>query len=710
MQTVLKLFGVSVVGLGMCAFVGNVYAATGRADYGNVTQLNRAGATTAAASQRMPTMPTLPNFTVGNVSTDLPSVTPSYPSDPDDPDKPDPEPEPEPEPECPDGGVKNSAYTVDNCMNDVLMCVNTGALPGGINDLFNEELRNSIVNGMNLCASQVERCIAEVRRDCANVYRTAADVWIDFNARKVQPAYYNFVLRKTGLTPNQAENTCKLLDVNTFGSSFNAVSNAGGVTAEYNIGVGAYNNQNGGMLIKTNPQGADLNYGNPGVDGARGHYARWDPTTAECWVRVAAYNKDEQIKNSWLFGAAGNDQPAEVWRLAGDTFTCNRDLFGFSLMNQTNTAAVVGIGGGAVVGAGVGAIAGHGARAFDCNIQKHREMLTEQLRMDAHIGTISEYLRNRIPVTTDVMTDTQCEEVVELYNKYVKVKSALEKCNTTEFTSSRTLIAVSSDFQLAHEICNENESLADCAKRTNDADLQQCVDAGITDYDECETYLEGQNEARAKDIMARAEASSNQLGVTDSFCRFKPLNLARVAGDDIFCTPDTTECLDAGDIARDVERLDDVFTPEIEDLLQNGEESNIGKSIGIGVGVGAGAGGLATAITAFVERSNISCRVGDGLAQVGYGKSYSIESLQDFYVKWNLNLPDTVTPTGTAVDCASWKRACGTITDLEQCKSAQINYKPAGAATMTLVPTACTVSGSACIENYPVAKSYGACE
>lgn len=711
MRSVLKLFGVSVIGAGMCMFVGSVYAATGRADYSNVSQLNRAG-TSTTATQRMPTMPTLPNFTVGNVTTDTPSVVPTPTPDPGpnpDPD-PDPDPDPEPVPECPDGGVENSEYTIDNCMNDLLMCVNTGALPGGINDLFNEDLRNSIVNGMNLCASQVERCIAQVRRDCTNIYRTSADVWIDFNARQVQPAYYNFVLRKTGLTPNQAENTCKLLDVNTYGSSFSAVSTAGGVTAEYNIGVGAYNGQGGGVLIKNNPQGVGLNYGNDGVDGARGHYARWDPTTAECWVRVAAYNKDEQIKNSWLFGAAGNDQPAEVWRLAGDTFTCNRDLFGFSLMNQTNTAAVVGIGGGAVVGASVGAIAGHGARAFDCANQKHREMLTEQLRIDAHIGTIGEYLRDRIPVTTDVMTQNQCEQVVELYNKYVQVESVLEKCNTTEFTSSSTLTLVSSDLQLALEICNENESLADCAKRTNDADLQQCVDAGITDYDECETYLERQNEARAKDIMARAEASSKQLGVTDSLCRFKPLNLARVAGDDIFCTPDTNECKDAGDIARDVERLDDVFTPEIEDLLQNGEESNIGKSIGIGVGVGAGAGGLATAITAFVERSNISCHVGDGLAQVGYGKSYSIESLKDFYVKWNLNLPDTIMPTGTAVDCNSWKRACGTINDLNQCKSAQINYKPAGAVTGTLVPTACAVSGSACVENYPVAKSYGACE
>ena len=263
------------------------------------------------------------------------------------------------------------------------------------------------MNGMNLCASQVERCIADVRRNCANVYRTSADVWIDFNSRRVQPAYYNFVLRKTGLTPNQAENTCRLLDVNTYGSSFDAVANSGNVTAEYNIQVGAYNSQGGNMLVKNNPLGADLNYGNSGVDGERGHYARWDPTTAECWVRVAAYNKNSQIKNSWLFGAAGNDQPAEVWRLAGDTFTCNRDLFGFSLMNQTNTAAVVGMGGGALVGAGVGAIAGHGARAFDCTKNSHREMLTEELRADANLGSISEYLEDPISATVGVITQTQ---------------------------------------------------------------------------------------------------------------------------------------------------------------------------------------------------------------------------------------------------------------------------------------------------------------
>lgn len=699
MRCRLNLASISFVGISMCTFIGTLYAATptGRADYGTVSQLNRAGANTAVSSQRMPTMPTLPNLSVGNITTNLPSVnTPSYNPDNNKPDIDDPDEPDKPVTECPDGGVKDSSYTVDDCMNDVLLCVNTGALPNGINDLFNEDLRNSIINGMNLCLPQVEKCIADVRINCSNVYRTATDVWIDFNSRKVQPEYYNFVLRKTGLTPNQAENTCLLLDVNTYGSSFNAISNSGKVTAEYNIGVGAYNSQNGNMLVKNNPQGVELNYGNDGVDGQRGHYARWDPTTAECWIRVAAYNKDTQIKNSWLFGAAGDDQPAEVWRLVGDTFTCNRDLFGFSLMNQTNTAAVVGIGGGAVVGAGVGAIAGHGARAFDCTNKKHRDLLTEEIRTDANFGSISEYLENTIPATVDVITQNQCEEIVDLYDRYIQVKEALKKCNTVNATSENTTIYSKVEAQ-----CRNYKSLEDCFKYVDM--LKPCIDRGFTTLKQCTDLIAQQN---ALDAVAATSASASE----NEFCSFQPLNLARVRGDSIYCNSGTAGCVNAVQIGVDVERLDKIFNSEIEDLLRNGEDSNIGKSIGIGVGVGVGAGGLATAITAFVERSNISCHVGDGLAQVGYGKSYSIGSLKDFYVKWNLNLPDTILPTGTAVDCASWKRACSTIEDLNQCKAAQINYKPAGASSITLIPSACAVSGSACIENYPVAKSYGACE
>ncbi len=682
----LKMIGASVMVLIAVAFVSDALAASasGRAGY-NVTQLNRAGVSQAGSSQRMPTMPTLPGNSVGNLSPNLPSGGNGSGGGgggdvPDNPDNPDPQ----PEPECPDGGVKDSDYTIENCMNDILMCINSGALPGGLNDMFDEDVRNSIVNGMGLCRIQVEKCITDVRRDCKNIYHTSSDVWIDFNARRVQPEYYNFVLRKTGLTPNQAENTCLLLDRNTYGASFNAVSNVGAVTAEYNQTVGAYNGRNGNILIKTRPLGVDVN-DNGVTDGQRGHYARWDPKTAECWVRVAAYNKDTHIKNSWLFGAAGDDQPAEVWRAAGDTFTCNRDLFGFSLMNQTSTAAVVGIGGGTVLGASIGAIAGHGARAFNCDIDSHRKMLTEELRADASIGTINKYMDNDISVNVETMTVAQCQEVVKLYDTYETYESAVDRCGLMETNPTEEIIVVStSDAQCVTDLgcvalgggsfsCTDDILLTDCDVEIIDEDLS-----------DSEFY--------------------------NANCSFYSLDRTLKYGGGPYCESTSGDCRTLNQIKVELTELDKVFNTAIKDLIREGEASNMGKSIGIGAGIGAGAGGLATAITAFVERSNINCRVGDDLAQVGYGKSYSIESLRDFYVKWGLRLPDTISPTGTAVDCDSWRRTCATLTDVEQCKNAQLNYKPADASTVTLIDSACTVSGSACIENYPVARSYGACE
>ena len=432
MSGLLRLCGISVA---VCAVVWGADAAQapGRA------AANGRVATTNSA--RMPVMPTLPIISVGNIATNLPDDNGAQPSLPDDePDTPDEPSEPdEPgqqDPECPDGGVKNSDYTVEMCMNDNLRCVNNGALPNGLNDLFNKELRYAIENGMGLCAAQVEKCIKDVRRDCANVYRASADVWIDFNSRKVQPEYYNFVLRKTGLTPNQAENTCMLLDKNTYGTSFAAVANDGKTTTEYNQKVGAYNNQQGGSLVKNNPQGVDVNDGNPGVDGSRGHYARWDATTATCLIRVAAYNKDKQISNNWLFGAVGDDKPAEVWKAAGTSFACNKDLFGFSLLNDTKTVAVVGIGGGTLVGAGVGAIAGHGKREFDCSRDNHREMLMAVLKADTQmVGKLNDHLEKQINARGTTIDKETCDAIVKLYDKTFTDKIEFEAVITEECKS-----------------------------------------------------------------------------------------------------------------------------------------------------------------------------------------------------------------------------------------------------------------------------------
>ena len=307
----LNLFGKSVVSI---AVIAACFGA-------NAAQNGRAGMMAAATqSPRMPTMPVVGLTTIGNtaVTTIDQPVETNFGTHfiP-----PTPQPQPDPQPSgCADGGVKNSDYTVSMCMDDILQCINTGALQAGLNDLFNEDVRNSVMNGMKLCQVQVDKCISSVRVDCHNVYAQTTDVWLDFNSRVVQPEYYNFVLRKTGLTPNQAENTCLLLDRNTYGSSFSAVSDSNAVNTEYNNKVGAYNEALNGTLSKDNPQGVAVN--TVGYDGNRGHYARWDAAKAECLIRVAAYNKDKLITNSWLFGAVGNDNPAEVWEKAGSTFTC----------------------------------------------------------------------------------------------------------------------------------------------------------------------------------------------------------------------------------------------------------------------------------------------------------------------------------------------------------------------------------------------------
>lgn len=695
-SNLLKCFGVSVASFGIFAFVGMSYAATGsgRNAYNNVT-----GATTA----RMPSMSTLPGMAVGNTTQKVPS-TPSVPVVPDIPDTPDepdiPDVPDTPVPECSDGGIKNSAYTVENCMNDVLRCINGGALPGGLNDLFNEDFRNAIENGMGICSVQVDKCITDVRKDCRNVYRSAGDVWIDFNSRRVQPEYYSFVLRKTGLTPNQAENTCRLLDKNTYGSSFTAVSNSGNVTAEYNKTVGAYNGQHGNILVKNQPMGVDVNDGNLGVDGARGHYARWDAASATCLVRVAAYNKNEQIKNSWLFGALGNDKPAEVWQAVGETFTCNKDLFGFSLMNDTNTAAVVGVGGGTLLGAGIGLAAGHGDQRFDCGNEKHRELLMEELRGGANVGVLGEYMQtsSRISLSDTKLEPQQCDEILDLYDAYRQIKTAVDECD-----GPRTVVQVQNElYAFCHIDASADKSdadvLKDCFKgfAAQDSMFNICIEKSATSVDACvEMVLDYQTE--------------NALANQERCTKFRAINQAKLMGEGIYCN-ESEECHSYQDLAGELARLGRVFTDDITDMFEKGVDGNRLKTTAIGAATGAGVGGLATAITAFVEKNNISCRVGDGLDTVAYGKSYSIGNLRDFYIKWNLRLPDTVSPTAHVTDCKSWKDMCAAYTDLNLCKSAQFNYKPAGAPTITAIPSACVASGSVCIENYPVAKSYGACE
>lgn len=660
----------------------------------NAGRNSRAG---MSASMRMPTMPTLPINTLGNISQNINTVVsttttdkpgspdaPDTPDEPDVPDVPDVPDEPDvpdvPAPECPDGGVKFSVYTVDNCMKDVMNCVNGGALPNGMQDLFNEDVRNSIFNGMNLCATQVDKCIASVRMNCENVYRVPADVWLDFNARKIQPEYYNFVLRKTGLTPYQAENTCLLLDRNTYGTSFNAVSaNNNKVTSEYNVPVKAYNGQGG---TKPNTQGVKIN-NKSGIDGGRGYYARWDATNAECYVRVGAYNKDAQIKNSWLFGAAGDDKIAETWMPVGSTFTCNKDLFGFSLYNDTSTVAVVGIGGGTLVGAGVGAAAGHGKRSFDCGVKDHRKKLLDQLIATEVLDTVNTKLSTHISVADNDITESQCLQIANLVDNsavcvdkyYVKWKCEVSMADEYG-NSTQDLFVINADSEDSYISQIENAKEKYSSDKAVLAALQACLQEATDWEDNINAEVVSKLRICARKSSIDAISACLHDSVTGAY---------------------DVECPDAKQFNKIT-----IFR-----TLQ--DKNNRVQTALIGAGVGAGVGAAATVVTALVEKGNINCRVGDGLEKVSYGKSHNISSLRDFYVKWNLRLPDTIAPTTMVTNCNSWHRACAELNDARQCQSAQINYKPIGATATTLVYGACVRSGSVCIENAAVAKSYGAC-
>ncbi len=731
MSGIFKLFGMSILSVGACLLADVADAATGRANYANVRPT-----TLGANAARMPSMPTMPIMSTVNIAKDvLPANNPDGDNNPgggnnDNPNNPD-DPKDDLTTNCPDGGVENSEYTIDDCMRDVLACVNNGALPNGLNDMFNADLRASIINGMGLCYNQVDKCISEIRRNCKRVYGTRADVWIDFNSRKVQPEYYSFVLRNTGLTPTQAENTCLLLDRNTYGKSFAAVNNSDKVTSEYDEKIGAYNEQEGGSLSKDDPMGPNVNT-NGKVDGQRGHYARWDAVNAECLIRVAAYNKDKQITNSWLFGTIGDEQPAEVWRVAGDTFTCNKDLFGFSLKKDTATVALLGVGGGTVLGAGVGAAVGAGIAnkyAEICSNKQYRENLLTKIKESDVMTQLSEFLTYDITRTTKEINKELCEEIVSLQDVYEKYNVKITQCYNYKNVGS---LAELNGFVIG---CEEDEP------------LEQCLAAFITEYynnSALSTFATGQGISKDDAVASAAAALSKCFdedpNVPDDYivntdkcslaeeimqaagfkwlvagpCKFKPINKAKFdLNRSVTCSvKGNSMCEDYTDTKKDLDALKNVIDSiEVKQFVNRG--ATVGKGAGIGAAIGAGAGGLATAITALVEHDNISCRVGDGLGQVGLNKSYSIDSLKDLYVKWNLNLPDTqvMGATGAVTDEESWKDVCDDYSVQSKCENAQFYYRNKS-DVLEWIYSACTWDEATrtCNPNKILLKSYGVVE
>ncbi|MDR1207451.1 MAG: hypothetical protein LBK26_03495 [Rickettsiales bacterium] len=583
---------------------------------------------------------------------------------------------------CPDGSDPASEYGIDSCMDDLLSCVNSGVLPNNINDLYNSDMRNAIMNGMNLCAPQVDACIANAKKNCKSIYHAASDVWIDFNSRVIQPNYYSFVLRKTGLTPNQAENTCWLLDKNTYGTSFSAVDNGGSVTNEYNNSVTAYN---GLGDTKDMPQGAQVNVGNPGVDGSRGHYARWDATTGECLVRVAAYNGNNMITNKWLFGALGDDKAAEAWKPAGSSFACGKSLFEFSLLNNTSTAAVVGIGGGTLVGAGVGALAGHGNRMkINCADEGDRKDLLFEIQSKGQAGAISQWLPSKSlsqTTTNKEFTEALCKEVVGLQDFVSKAEN--DPCYKMTNTSTKK-VAIPSGSNVTSNVEGTMTVTVDGQSYTLNTSEINVTESNVTSDD--------------FNIVVSADGSTS--------CAVRFQNLFNETNGLHGKCGIVTPCVGIKDFSGQIKAVKDAV--DLIDLLEIEENNRLTTTL-VGAGIGAGVGGLVTGITYFVERNQISCRIGDGLDRVMYNKTGKIDSLKDFYVKWNLKLPDTIMPTAQVVDCASWRNACATINDIVQCTDAQINFKPRDARTVRLIDGACTTSGSVCVENWPVAVSNGAC-
>lgn len=449
-----NLFGKSFVALGALMVVCAAYAAgrDGGESSARGMQMGTLGAGAPAAGRegrdvrnievvRMPAMPQLPINSVGNLSPNVgqkptvPSVpnVPVVPDTPNEPDVPETPDEPEVpdtpvEPECPDGGVKNSEYTVNMCMNDIRTCVNNGGLTNGLADLYNANMMASVINGVGVCVNQVEKCVREVRRDCKNVYNSNSEVWIDFESRVVQPEYYNFVLRKTGLTPYQAQMTCEMLDKVAYGPSFSAVDGGQNVTGEYAQNVGAFNDQMDGTLEKI----GTLDNLEPGrVDELRGHYARWDAMTAECLVRVAAYHKDELITNRWL--GLGDDSSAEAWVPAGETFTCGKDLFGFALRNQTKAAAVLAPTAGALVGGAIGAgVGATTSKEMDCSEGSKQWKEAKKLIDDSGYSAEKGYMYDACKKLYSTATEVTCACFNRMYKDVIVLTSGECSINETK--------------------------------------------------------------------------------------------------------------------------------------------------------------------------------------------------------------------------------------------------------------------------------------
>jgi hypothetical protein len=152
------------------------------------------------------------------------------------------------------------------------------------------------------------------------------------------------------------------------------------------------------------------------------------------------------------------------------------------------------------------------------------------------------------------------------------------------------------------------------------------------------------------------------------------------------------------DLEKEMERIN----------IEEDKAMTAGKGALIGGAAGLAAGGVATAITAFVEHNRISCMIGNNLEKVGFGKSGKIKTLKEYYVQWNLRLPDTVMFENHAADCTGWETECNK-NKTNVCEMVVANYKPAN-GSLVQIQNACRISGATCVTNQVVAYSNGACQ